>query len=126
MPSAPVPVFVIDDHAPFRAAARAMVEGADGFTFAGEAGSGEEALVIIPTIRPAMVLMDVRLPGMDGIEATRLLLDTLPATIVVLCSTYQPSDLPDAAATCGAVDFVRKEDLAPSLLRFLWDGRPGD
>lgn len=121
----PVPVLVVDDHDGFRAAARTLIEATEGFSFAGGAGTGEGALSLAPDVRPAMVLMDVRLPGINGVEATRRLLAVLPGTVVLLCSTTDPADLPDGAATCGAVGYVRKERLAPAVLRTAWEGAPG-
>jgi two-component system invasion response regulator UvrY len=61
--------------------------------------------------------MDINLPGMNGIEATRKLLDAAPATTVVLMSTYAPDELPAGAGDCGAVAYLRKEDLTPAALR---------
>ena len=119
----PVSVLVVDDHAAFRVAARELLEPADGFSLAGEAATGEEAVILAATLRPSLVLMDVRLPGIDGIDATRQLLAAAPATVVVLCSTYHPADLPPGAGTCGAAGYVRKEELAPGLLRSIWEGR---
>lgn len=118
----PVPVLVVDDHPEFRAAARAVVESTGRFVMAGEAASGEDGVAMAAELRPGLVLMDVNLPGIDGIEATRRLLAEAPATVVILCSTYRPSDLPDAAAGCGAAGYVRKEDLGARLLESVWEG----
>jgi DNA-binding NarL/FixJ family response regulator len=111
-----VPVLVVDDQAPFRAAARALVPRMAGFALCGEAATGEEGVEAAATLRPGLVLMDIKLPGIDGVEATRRILATAGGTVVVLCSTYQPSDLPDGATDCGAAAYVRKEDLAPAVL----------
>jgi two-component system invasion response regulator UvrY len=120
-----VPVLVVDDHPGFRAAARALIDGSDGFTMAGEAETGEQAVTLATAVRPGLVLMDLRLPGIDGIEATRRLLAAAPDTVVVLCSTYQPADLPESASSCGAVGYVRKEDLGVISLRSLWEVSSG-
>jgi len=111
-----VAVLVVDDQAPFRAAARSLVGRMAGFALAGEAATGEDAVAVARALRPGLVLMDIKLPGIDGIEATRRVLADAPATVVVLCSTYQPSDLPDGADDCGAAAYVRKEDLGPAVL----------
>jgi DNA-binding NarL/FixJ family response regulator len=108
---APLGVLVVDDQRPFRMAARGMLATAADLTVVGEATSGEEAVVLVARLRPRLVLMDVRLPGIDGIEATRRILATAPATVVVLVSTHRQADLPGGWATCGAVAFLRKEDL---------------
>ena len=113
----PVRVVVVDDQQPFRAAARAVIERTDGFAFAGEAESGEAAVELVDAVGPALVLMDIKLPGIDGIEATRRVADR---TIVFLCSTYAPDALPAGAAECGAAAYVHKEELSADLLTRLW------
>ena len=65
------------------------------------------------------------MPGINGIEATRQLLEKVPDTVVFLCSTYQRDDLPPEASDSGAAAYVNKEELGPDLLRQLWDAPPG-
>lgn len=114
-----VDVLIVDDQAPFRSVARMIVARIDGWQVVGEAGSGEEALDRAADVSPGVVLMDINLPGIDGIEATRRILDRAPGTAVVLLSTYAAEDLSPEAGTCGAVAYVHKDDLTPSLLREL-------
>jgi DNA-binding NarL/FixJ family response regulator len=84
----------------------------------GQARSGEEAVECAARIRPDLVVMDVRLPGISGIEATRRILLERPATRVLLVSTHEAEDLPADLRHCGAMGFVRKQDLdVPALLR---------
>ena len=118
-----VPVLVVDDQAPFRLAARAVVRRAEGFELVGEAESGEQAIVLASDLHPALVLMDIKMPGIGGIEAARRIVEEAPDTVVFLCSTYQQSDLPPEAYTSGARGYVHKEELGPVLLRQLWEGR---
>jgi DNA-binding NarL/FixJ family response regulator len=115
-----VPVVVVDDQPPFRAAARAVVEHTDGFRWVGEAETGEDALRLVTSLRPRLVLLDIKLPGIDGIETARRITSALPGTVVLLCSTYAPSDVPPDAATSGAAAYVHKEELSPALLQSLW------
>ena len=109
-------VLVVDDQRPFRSAARGLLATADRLTVVGEATSGEEAVALAARLRPKVVLMDVRLPGIDGIEATRRILAIAPRTLVVLVSTHRQADLPPGWATCGAAAFLRKEDFSVEAL----------
>ena len=104
-------VVVVDDHASFRVAARAVVEATDGFDWVGEAATGEDAVRLVTSLRPGLVLLDVDLPGIDGVEARRRILAAVPAVTVLLCSS-------DAA-----VADVHKSDLSPAVLRRLWNDR---
>lgn len=122
-PSDEVSVLVVDDQRLFRMAASAVLRRSEGFTLVGEAETGEEALERVTSLRPALVLMDINMPGINGIEATRQIVADAPGTVVFLCSTYQLSDLPAEAHTSGAIAYVNKEELAPSVLRHLWDDR---
>ena len=120
-----VSVLVVDDQAPFRLAARAVLSRTEGFQLVGEAATGEEAIEKAAELRPSLVLMDINMPGINGIAATRAIVDALPSTVVFLCSTYTQSDLPPDAAESGALAYVHKEELGPRLLRELWAQPPG-
>ncbi|MBL7500696.1 response regulator transcription factor [Frankia sp. CNm7] len=124
-PSSAVSVLVVDDQRPFRLAARAVVRRAPGFVLAGEAESGEAGVAAAETLRPDLVLMDVNLPGIDGVAAGSRIRDFDPSTVVVLVSTYGETDLPAMVAQSG-MDYLHKADLAPGVLRDLWERRaPG-
>ena len=119
-----VSVLIVDDQLPFRLAARAVLRRTEGFNLVGEAADGDEAVALVTEIRPSLVLMDINMPRMNGIEATRQIMETVPATTVFLCSTYQRADLPEEAESSGFAAYVNKEELGPDLLRRLWDERP--
>jgi two-component system invasion response regulator UvrY len=112
-----VGVLIVDDQAPFRSAARTLVRLVPGWRVVGEAVSGEEAVRMAVGVRPSVVLMDINLPGIDGYEATRRILRDRPGTAVVLLSTYAADDLPERPEGCGAVGYLRKDDLTPAALR---------
>jgi two-component system, NarL family, invasion response regulator UvrY len=112
-----VDVLIVDDQPPFRSVARAVVGLVDGWRVTAEAETGEAAVVEAARSRPMVVLMDINLPGISGIEATRRIVAAAPATTVVLMSTYNAADLPADAADCGAVGYLRKEDLTPTTLQ---------
>jgi two-component system, NarL family, invasion response regulator UvrY len=117
----PHAVVVVDDQAPFRLAAKAVLRRIDCFELAGEASSGPEAIELVDTLHPALVLMDINMPEMNGIEATRRIVAAHPDTVVILCSTYDVADLPPGAAASGARAYVNKEQLAADTLRRLWE-----
>jgi DNA-binding NarL/FixJ family response regulator len=119
----PLTVMVVDDQAPFRMAARAVIRRSEGFALAGEAENGVKALELANEIHPDVVLMDINMPEMGGIEATRRIVAELPGTFVILCSTYDISDLPPDAMDSGARAYVHKEQLGAKTLRRLWDQR---
>jgi DNA-binding NarL/FixJ family response regulator len=121
--SCPHPVLVVDDQAPFRLAAKAVLRRLECFELAGEASSGAEAVELVGKLHPALVLMDINMPEMNGIEATRRILAEHPDVVVFLCSTYDVTDLPPAAAASGASAYVNKERFGADALRRLWQER---
>ena len=119
--STTVTVLVVDDQPPFRDAARAVLERLSGFALIGEADSGEAAIEQVAALHPDLVLMDINMGGIDGIEATVAITSANPLTKVVLLSTYDLSDLPPSARTSGAVAYVNKDDFGGRALRRLWE-----
>jgi two-component system invasion response regulator UvrY len=116
-------VVVVDDQAPFRIAAKAVLRRLSEFELAGEASSGFEAIELVDRVRPELVLMDINMPHMSGIEATRQIVAAHPETVVILCSTYDMRDLPSDAGSSGAVGYLNKEQLGTDLLRRVWEHR---
>jgi two-component system, NarL family, invasion response regulator UvrY len=120
-PNAPtVKVMTVDDQAVFLDAAREVIEATAGFVHVGEARSGEEALTLVEELDPDLVLIDLRMPGIDGLETARRVRLSRPGATTVLISTAEAESLPAGFATCGAAAFVRKQEFRPSLLRRLW------
>src|SRR4051812_44400574 len=103
----PVGVMVVDDQLIFRHAVREVVEAtAPEFVLIAEAASGEHALVMAGDVQPDMVLVDVRMEGMDGIETSRRLAAAHPDAVVVLITVEAPLNLPAEVGRCGAADLV--------------------
>jgi DNA-binding NarL/FixJ family response regulator len=113
-----VGVMTVDDQAAFRSAARDVIDATAGFELLGEAACGEEALALADAVGPDLALVDVRMPGMDGLETARRLRAAHPAVTVVLVST---DELPSTSAgSCGAAAFMKKSSLGPAALQRLW------
>jgi two-component system, NarL family, invasion response regulator UvrY len=72
------------------------------------------------TLAPGLVLMDINLPGINGIEATRRITAAHPDAVVMLLSTYQAADLPADASSSGAAEYVHKEEFGPAVVRDVW------
>src|SRR4051812_3179099 len=117
---ADVAVVTVDDQPVFLKAARDVISAAPGFASVGEACSGEEALAVVDEQRPELVLVDVRMPGMDGIEVVRLIKEAHPEIVAVLISLEEPANVSAAAASSGAAALVCKHDFGPQRLRRLW------
>lgn len=101
MPGDAVGVLIVDDQQPFRCMAAVVVARTTGFVLAGEAETGEDAVLAAARLQPGLVLMDIRLPGINGVEAARRIVAADPDVVVLLCSTYQIDDLPAEVAAAG-------------------------
>lgn len=111
---------MVDDQASFRRAATSVIAATPGFAALGGAASGSEALACADELHPDLVLMDANMPGMDGFDAARQLTAAQPSSVVVLVSIEDLDVLPSELSSCGAVAFLRKQELRPATLRALW------
>ena len=116
-----VTVLAVDDQPIFRRVARSLIAATPGFEQVGEAASGPEALQLAADLQPDLVLVDVRMRGMDGIETARRLAEVDPHAVVVLISVEEVPDLPASLNAVGAAAFMRKQDLSARTLSALWE-----
>src|SRR5437879_1000012 len=116
-----VRVLIVDDQEPFRVAARDVVEATDGFEVVGEAASGEASVEMAADLKPDLILMDVNLPGIDGLEATRMILKESHPVVVLVLSTYEAAEYAPRAADAGAAAYIQKSDFGPDELTTAWE-----
>ena len=115
-----VRVLIVDDQVPFRRAAQAVVESTDTFVVVGAVATAEDALTAVAALEPDLVLMDVNLPGIDGMEASRRLRTSHPRMVVILLSSYDEAEFADLSGDCGAAAYLPKSSFGPDRLEVLW------
>ncbi len=120
-----VQVLVVDDQEPFRQAAAAVIEATAGFAVAGVVGSGEESLVAATARQIDLVLMDVNLPGIDGLTATARLRELADPPVVVLVSTHDEEEFSDRLAEVGAIAYLSKSRFGTDSLARVWNAAAG-
>jgi len=109
-------VLLVDDHPLVRRAMRALLERSGRVEVVGEAENGAEAVDQAASLKPDVVVMDVRMPQMDGLQATKAMLAREPETRVVLLSMYSAADLDESVFEAGALAFVPKQVASAELL----------
>jgi DNA-binding NarL/FixJ family response regulator len=120
VPPETVRVLIVDDQLPFREASRMVVEMTDGFEVVGEAENGEHAIALVKELKPDLVLMDVQMPGIDGIETTRRITSVPKPPVVIVMSTHESGDYVDVALAAGAVGFLPKSQFGFDTLNEMW------
>jgi DNA-binding NarL/FixJ family response regulator len=113
--SEPVTILVVDDHALVREGARAFLEAQPNFVVVGSVGSGGEAVLRAADLAPDVVLMDLVMPGMDGIEATRRLKQCSPRSQVIVLTSYHDDEHIFPAIRAGALSYLLKDVRLPEL-----------
>jgi len=113
----PIRVLIAEDNARFRNGLRALLSSAPGFELAGEVGTGEEAVTRARALQPDVVLMDLRMPGLDGIEATRRIVQDSPHIAVLALTMLEDDDSVFAAMRAGARGYLLKGTLKAEILR---------
>jgi DNA-binding NarL/FixJ family response regulator len=116
-----VRVLIVDDQEPFRAVARMVVELTDGFEVVGEAATGEDSVTSARVLKPDLILMDVNLPGISGLEATEQILAGSAPPVVLVLSTYEPEEYAPRAMGVGAAAYIPKSAFDPEVLAGEWE-----
>jgi NarL family two-component system response regulator LiaR len=101
-------VLIVDDHAVVRKGVRGYLEAQPDITIAGEAASGEEAILLAADYKPDVILMDLMMPGMDGVEATRRVREVSPASQVIVLTSYHEDEHIFPAIKAGALSYLLK------------------
>ena len=118
-------VSIVEDDARVRASMARLIDGADRFACVSQHESGERAIADLPAVRPDVVLMDINLPGMSGVECVRRLRALVPSVQVVMLTVYEDTDLIFAALAAGATGYLLKRTPPDELLGGIWDVHRG-
>jgi DNA-binding NarL/FixJ family response regulator len=116
---------VADDHHVIRAGLRRILAQDPRLDVVGEASDGSEVVALLAELQPDMILMDARMPGMDGLEATRIVKQRDPTVTVLILTLFEDPRLMLEAARAGAAGFVLKSATAEALLSAIWQGQNG-
>ncbi len=115
----PITILIADDHVDFRAGLRALLEAADDLEIVGEAATGVEAVNQATTLQPDVILMDINMPGLNGIEATRRILYMSPHIRILMLTMFEDDDSVFAAVRAGARGYLLKGARKAEILRAL-------
>jgi DNA-binding NarL/FixJ family response regulator len=110
-------VLVVDDHAVIRRGVQGILNAFPEWELCGEASNGEEAIKLAEQLKPEIIVMDVSMPGLNGLEATRIIRKMLPGTKVLLLTLHSSTELVRSAFRAGAQGYVLKSDAEQELVR---------
>jgi DNA-binding NarL/FixJ family response regulator len=122
----PIRLLIVDDHPIFRDGMSQLLESTPGFAVVGEGSSGEEAIRLVAELEPDVVLMDIGMPVMNGIEATRAVLQLQPSVRVLVLTMYEEPESVFAALRAGARGYVLKDASADDITRAIHAVARGD
>lgn len=117
MPTAPIRILLADDHRFFRDGVRALLQSVADFDVIGEAVNGDEAVAKAGDLRPDVILMDLQMPGLNGVEATRRILQAQPQIGVIVVTMFEDTDSVLAAMRAGARGYILKDAEEEELIR---------
>ena len=110
-------ILIADDNAPLREGLRALLQAANDIEVVGEAATGEEAMANAAALQPDMILMDIKMPGLNGIEATRRIVNTSPHIRILILTMFEDDDSVFSALRAGARGYLLKGALKAEILR---------
>jgi NarL family two-component system response regulator LiaR len=113
--SDPITILIVDDHAVVRRGARAFLEAQPDFAVVGDVSSGGEAVLLAGDLAPDVVLMDLVMPGMDGVQATRLVKQKSPCSQIIVLTSYHEDEHIFPAIRAGALSYLLKDISLPDL-----------
>src|SRR5947199_10755527 len=112
-------VIIVDDHAVIRRGVHGILRAFPEWELCGEAQDGQEAIRLAEQLKPEIIIMDVSMPGLNGLEATRIILNILPDTKILLLTLHSSAELVRSAFRAGARGYVLKSDAEHELVRAL-------
>lgn len=112
-------VIVVDDHAVIRRGVQGILSAFPEWELCGEAENGQEGVRLAETLKPEIIIMDVSMPGLNGLEATRIIHNILPETKILLLTLHSSTELVRSAFRAGARGYVLKSDAEQELVRAL-------
>jgi DNA-binding NarL/FixJ family response regulator len=112
-------VLIVDDHAFIRRGVRGILHSFPEWELCGEADNGQDAVRLAEALKPEVIIMDVSMPGLNGLEATRIIRDLLPGTKILLLTLHSSTELVRSAFRAGARGYVLKSDAEHELVRAL-------
>jgi NarL family two-component system response regulator LiaR len=124
--SEPITVMIVDDHEMVRKGARGYLEAQPGIQVVAEAGSGAEAVRLARELVPDVVLMDLVMPGMDGVQATRKVKDNSPRTQIIVLTSYHQDEHIFPALQAGAISYLLKDVKARELVEAIQRAARGE
>jgi DNA-binding NarL/FixJ family response regulator len=121
-----ITVLLVDDHTFLRKEQRKILDAENDIQVVGEAANGKQAVEMARKLRPAVVIMDIAMPKLNGLEATRQILQGLPATKVLICSAHSDEAYVERAMEVGAVGYLSKLTFAGILVKAIRAVQKGD
>jgi len=116
----PIRVMIVDDHMMMRTGLRYTLSSFDDLELVTEASSGPEAIEMCPSVKPDVILMDIVMPGMDGVDTTYKIKQSYPQIQIIALTSFQEKDMVERAIQAGAIGYLLKNVDAPVLPNSVW------